>query len=205
MAPNTSRILANALNPPERSRLRAKDRDALAEVLAEEEARATLNSRFPVEFSRPEYRHVDRPHWSTRLPDEIDSKLRAAIPTRYDVWVFDRKGGTKLRSSHRVGPKKLFDLKYTARPTPEQIEYADSESLRCAQRAAYEALIEGADRVEIRTYRRKESSSRFSVGPVLHGLVRTVAGTAAATSILDSWIDGEPTEKSLSIDAMYGV
>lgn len=202
MAPNTSRFLAGALNPPERGKFRARDLEALNEVRALDELLPTLNEREPVKLPAPGHRLDNRP--KVDLGEPLDPKKLEAIATRYEVWEFSGRR-SKLRSVHRVGPKSLFGLKWSERPSEYQRDVADDESKRCAQRAAYEAFLAGATRVSIKTYRRKEATSRFKAGLVISDVVRTMDGKDHGTSALDSWILGEPSEEALLIDAKYSV
>lgn len=202
MAPNTSRFLNGALNPPERGKLRARDHEALDEVRVLDEALPTWNVREAVELPRPGYRLDTRP--VVDLGEPLDPKKLEAIATRFEVWEFTGRR-SKLRSVHRVGPKSLFGLKWSERPTEYQREVAEAESLRCAQRAAYEAFLDGATRVELKTYRRKEATSRFTPGLVVTGIVRTMDGKRSAMNVTDSWILGEPSEEALVIDRKYMV
>lgn len=71
---------------------------------------------------------------------------------------------------------------------------AESETLRLAQRSGHEALKRGARIVEIRSYRRKAATSRFTPGPVVHGLMGTLK------SLDDLLIAGEPSEAAEAAD-----
>lgn len=195
--PNLNGFLAGALNPRPRGKSRQADREALS--ASEEAGRIGLNSRFSAPAPRVEYRHdPDRRHYSELLGEPLTDEELKSIPTELHVWVLGPKG-SKLISTHRVGPRKYFGLKWTQFPTEAQIEFCEAETLRCAQRAAWAALLEGTTRIEIRSYRRKEARSRFYPGPVIHGLVGVM------TSVGDTLILGEPTEKALEVDAEYGI
>jgi hypothetical protein len=198
--PSEMSFLSRALNPAPRGKFRASDREALAEVREDE---VVLPGKDPVfagwDRLRPAPRpllHVERPHWSEGLGEPLDDEDLKAIPERLEVWVLLNRQSA-LRSTHRVGPKKLFDLKWSDFPSEYQLEVAKSETLKCAQKAALEALLEGATRVEIRSYRRKAASSRFEPGPVIHGLVGVLKSKD------DILIEGEPSEAALQADSEY--
>lgn len=195
--PNTNAFLRAALNPPDRGKFRARDFEALAEVEAEDESlRPKL--REPVIWPTPRFEHVDRPHYSTLLPEPLDEDSLKAEPTFYEVWVLDAKGKSSIRSRHRVAPKTYFGLSWSEFPDFDQLAFADEQSRLCAQRAGYEYLLEGARRVDIRSYRRKASSSRFQAGPVETNWVATMKNVGEKP-----WLFGEPTEKALEIDSDY--
>lgn len=199
--PNLTGFLNGALNPLERSKLRAVDHEALEEVFEADSLRP--KPRPPVIWPKPRFEHdPDREHWSKSLPEPLEDDDLAAIPTRYEVRVLDSKGRFSKgpRSCHRVSPKALFGLKYTDFPSEYQISVADMESRLCAQRAGWEYLLEGARRVEISSYRRKSASSRFSAGPVVTYPVAVMKSISE-----EPWVLGEPSEKALEIDAGYGI
>lgn len=187
--PDLSRFLARALDPAPRNRLRDVDYRALAEVAASEEC--PREDRPPADLPHWDRWTEDlRPHYSTLLTEPLDVE---AVAERLEVWaLIGRK--TELRSTHRVSPKKLFGLSYSQFPTEYQVEYARSETLRIAQRAGWDALLDGASRVEIRSYRRKAPSGRRDTGIVIHGLVGVLK------SVHDSLIDGEPQPESIEAD-----
>jgi hypothetical protein len=100
-----------------------------------------------------------------------------------------------LWSVHRVPPKKFFGLSRFEFPSAYQIEQADYESQRVAQRQAIELLkIEGVKRVTVSWSLRKATNSQYTPGQTVSGLVIEMTSTA------DRWIDGEPSELALAID-----
>lgn len=198
--PNLSAFLNGALNPPPRAKFRARDFEALNEVLAEDEA-AVPKPREPVIWPTPRFEvDPDREHWSKDLPPVLPDEDLEAIPLRYEVWVLDQKGRSELRSMHRVGPMKLFGIKRPNFPTEDQLRIADEQSRLCAQRAGYEYLMEGVRRVDIRSYRRKEAKSRR---------VRQAGETnwiATMTNVANPpWIMGEITDEAMAMDMEYGI
>jgi hypothetical protein len=197
--PNLTAFLGGALNPPARSKFRACDSEALAEVLAEDVA-LEPKPREPVIWPTPRFEvDPDREHWSKDLPPILPDEDLEAIPLRYEVWVLDRKGRSEIRSMHRVGPMKYFGIKRPNFPTEDQLRIADEQSRLCAQRAGYEYLLEGARRVDIRSYRRKEAKSRRIPQA---GETNWVATMKSFTD--PPWILGEPTDEALEQDAAYG-
>jgi hypothetical protein len=193
--PNTSRFLTGALNPGPRNRLRKPDHEALEELRKVESEKPTLNSRFPVDLPHWDTWTEDTaPPWWSLLPEPLGDGELEAVPERLEVWALvGRK--TVRKSIHRVAPKTLFGLSWSEFPTEYQVEFARSETLRIAQRAAWDAILDGASRVEIRSYRRKAASSRFEPGISIHGLVGVLK------SVTDSLIDGEPSVESLAADS----
>lgn len=194
--PDLNGVLRGALNPRPRNPLSRADHEALAEVAASDSGKPTLNSRFPV--AMPHWDHwvrETRPDYRELLPDVAPMSFvdMRGVSERLDVYALIGRE-TVLRASHRVSSKALFGLTAAQFPTEYMIEYAKSETLRIAQRSAWAALLDGATRVEIRSYRRKAASSRYRLGPVVHGLV------GVYTSVTDSLIDGEPTEESIAAD-----
>lgn len=197
-APNLGAFLSGALNPPERGRRRKVDLKALLEVELEDEALRPVDRPRVLPPVIPFVHDPDREHWAKNLPPVLtDDELRA-IPTEYEVWILPPKGKAFLSSRHRVGPKSLFGLKWSERPNDYQREIADLESRLVAQRAGWDALLEGARRVDVRSYRRKEATSRFTPGPVVTNWVATMKSLSE-----EPWVLGEPSEKALKVDAEY--
>lgn len=149
---------------------------------------------------------------SERTP--LDKELLRAELKVYEVTIFvDRELAETLRklpmfrdsadgarsflfSTHRVGPRKFFDLPPNAGfPTEYQMEQADDESQRCAQAKALELLkVPGVRLVNVSWRRRKEASGRFERGQALSGHVKRLRSED------DRWIHGEPSQKALDID-----
>jgi hypothetical protein len=192
--PNLSRFLTGALNPGPKNRLRKPDHEALDELLEEESGKPTLNSRFPVDLPHwDSWSRDTRPAWWSLLPEPLGDGDLETIPERLEVWALV-DGQTVRKSIHRVSPKALFGLGWSEFPSEYQVEYARSETLRIAQRAARDLILAGSPRVEIRSYRRKAASSRFEPGISVHGLVGVLK------NLDDSLIDGEPTIEALAND-----
>lgn len=197
--PNTSRFLAGALNPPARSKLRKRDRKALEEVFEDENV--TSEARAPRVWEKEPFVHdPDREHWSKVLGEPLDEKALEAVATQLEVWVLDGAGKTKLLSVHRVSPKKYFGLTYSQFPSEDQRIFCEEETKRIAQRVGWDCLLNGARRVDIRSYRRKGASSRFHAGPAIHDWVATMKSLNE-----EPWILGEPTERAIEIDRGYGI
>lgn len=192
--PSESRFLAGALNPRPKSRLRKADLEALAEEAEAEAKSLTGWNRIPTPLSNPGHRLSSDPHYSTLLPDPLSKSELEAVPEQLEVWATYPGRPTEFLTAHRVSPMTLFGLSWGVFPTELQTEFAKAETLRLAQRTAWNALLEGARRVEIRPYSRKAASSRFSAGPVIHGRPYVL------TSLADSVIDGEPLDKSIESD-----
>lgn len=198
--PNLTAFLSGALNPPSRSKFRACDFEALAEVRAADEA-LEPKPRDPVTWPAPRYLHdPDREHWSKDLPPILPDDELEAVPLRYEVWVLDRKGRVELRSMHRVGPMKLFGIKRPHFPNEEQLRIADEQSKLCAQRAGFEYLADGARMVDIRSYRRKEAKSRRFSQPGETNWIATMKNVEDPP-----WLLGEIMDDASNMDAEYGV
>jgi hypothetical protein len=149
---------------------------------------------------------------SERTP--LDRELLRAELKVYEVTILvDRELADKLRklpmfrdasegqrsflfSTHRVGPRKLFDLPPDAGfPSEYEIDQADDESQRCAQAKALELLkVPGVRLVNVSWRRRKEASGRYERGQALSGPVKRMVSEG------DRWIHGEPSQKALDID-----
>lgn len=100
-----------------------------------------------------------------------------------------------LWSTHRIPPKRYFGLKRDEFPSQYQIEVADNESQRCAQRKALELLaLDGVLMVKVSWELRKATNSRFTPGHKVGDKV------AEMTSPDHRWIDGEPSPRALDID-----
>ena len=192
--PSEMAFLARALDPAPRGKLREADRKALAEVRAEESACGNWN-RIPTPLPAPGYRLSTDPHYSTLLPEKpLPDELLDPVAERLQVWALFPGRESELVAEHRVSAKRLYDLPKGSLPRDWQIAFAESETLRLAQRSGHEALKRGARIVEIRSYRRKAATSRFTPGPVVHGLMGTLK------SLDDLLIAGEPSEAAEAAD-----
>lgn len=195
---DTSAFLSRALSPPPRSRRRRADREALAEVLAEE-AKLTAPS------NRPPHQLKSWDHWTwngepdhwTPPCDPLSREDQWGLAERLQIWALWPGERTRLVSHHRVGPMKLYDLPTGTFPAEYQLEHARTETLRVALLNARQALTDGATRVEIRSYRRKPAASRYRMGQVLTNLVGVYTDANQTTDL------GEPSEKALRIDAEF--
>lgn len=149
--------------------------------------------------------------------EPLPSELLEPEFERFECWIFVTEEMSKalkalphfarlmqgqrsfLISTHRVGPRKLFDLPGRAGfPSEYQIEQARAESLRCAQAKALKLMqIDGVQWVTIRSWKRKAASGRFERGQGIGALIGTLKTPD------DRVIYGEPTEKALAIDAEW--